>query len=266
MGTRPYEPPGFEASTSSAAPGPYNISGDIAEGRPARPKGSLLSFEYYSWYFDVETNDVLSRCLTALFPIGDRPFFTQDFGDEETGVVGGGNPDLYGPFWISTTVVFMLFFSSTLLGLMFTAWQGARFEYQFGLLTGAAGLMYGYTIFIPLGLWLVIKYVDIAPHTTLLQLICLYGYSNIIWIPVAILSAAPLLGTPTLANVLRWIFVAVGFGLSAMFLTKNVYRMLVPPDVGGSVVVNKRPAFAVLAAILLLHVGLSFIVKMTFFG
>lgn len=265
MGTQPYQPPGFEASTSSAAP--YNVSGNISEGRSSRPKGSFLSFEYYAWYFDVETRDVMTRCLAALFPIGNRPFFEHDdYADQEAGLVSSGNADLYGPFWICTTVVFMLFFSSTLLGVMFTAWQGGRFEYQFGLLTGAAGLMYGYTLFIPLGLWLVVRYLDIAPRTTLLQFICLYGYSNVIWIPVAILSVAPLLGTPTLANVLRWIFVAVGFAFSAMFLTKNVYRMLVPADVGANVVVNKKPAMAILGAIVVLHIGLSFVVKMTFFG
>jgi hypothetical protein len=55
-----------------------------------------------------------------------------------------GNPDLYGPFWIATTVVFILFLTGTI------SWKLAiggkdSFGYDFGLLSGAAGLIYGYT-------------------------------------------------------------------------------------------------------------------------
>jgi len=55
-----------------------------------------------------------------------------------------GNPDLYGPFWIATTVVVILFLTGSI-----SQWLRAEgkdyYGYDFRLLSGAAGLIYGYT-------------------------------------------------------------------------------------------------------------------------
>ncbi|KFY63348.1 hypothetical protein V496_04016 [Pseudogymnoascus sp. VKM F-4515 (FW-2607)] len=52
----------------------------------------FLSLGFYSQFFDVDTSSVLSRSGAALYP---RANFLD---------VLDGNPDLYGPFWIATTV------------------------------------------------------------------------------------------------------------------------------------------------------------------
>lgn len=47
-----------------------------------------------------------------------------------------GNPDLYGPFWIATTVVFILFLGGTISD--FLSKKGIEpFVYDFKLLSGA---------------------------------------------------------------------------------------------------------------------------------
>lgn len=75
---------------------------------------------------------MLRRCQAAIFP---RANFLD---------VLDGNPDLYGPFWIATTVVVILFLTGSIS-------QWLRIEgkdyygYDFRLLSGAAGLIYGYT-------------------------------------------------------------------------------------------------------------------------
>jgi hypothetical protein len=273
MGSQAYVPPDFEASGSSNAPLAGGGAGFSGTGERRPRTGGIFSFDYYAWYFDVDSNDVARRCLFAINPLNKTPFLEQEdtFGGQlesgRSGLVAGGNPDLYGPFWICTTVVFVLFFASSLMGMLFSSWQGVKYEYQFDLLTGAAGLMFGYTFVVPVVLWLVIRYLDISPATTVLQLICLYGYSNITWIPIAILSISPLVGTPTLSNIIRWVFIGLGFVVSGSFLAKNIYKTIVPSlDHSQSLTVNKRPALFVLVGVLAMHVGLAIGIKFLFFA
>jgi hypothetical protein len=66
---------------------------------------------------------VLSRCWAALYP---RANFLD---------VLEGNPDLYGPFWIATTVVFILFLGGTISKYLAME-KGLHFAYDFTLLSG----------------------------------------------------------------------------------------------------------------------------------
>jgi hypothetical protein len=66
-------------------------------------------------------------------------------------------------------------------------------KYDWGLLSGSAGLIYGYTGIVPIGLFFVLKWFG-SESANLLECWCLYGYSNIIWIPVALISWSPITG------------------------------------------------------------------------
>lgn len=138
-----------------------------------------------------------------------------------------GNPDLYGPFWIATTVVVILFLAGTISDRLHQSGQ-TRFVYDFKLLSGAAGLIYGYTIFVPVGLWAVLKWFG-SQSADVLECWSLYGYANIIWIPVALISWSQLEGEfgrcfKALLTVLalNYAFVAVGYAVSAVFLFRNL--------------------------------------------
>lgn len=65
----------------------------------------------------------MSRCWAALFP---RANFLD---------VLEGNPDLYGPFWIATTVILILFLGGT-ISQWLVANAGTPFMYDFKLLSG----------------------------------------------------------------------------------------------------------------------------------
>lgn len=68
---------------------------------------------------------MLARCGAALWP---RANFLD---------VLEGNPDLYGPFWIATTVVFILFAGGTVSEYLADTGEGAGgFRYDFGMLSG----------------------------------------------------------------------------------------------------------------------------------
>jgi hypothetical protein len=114
---------------------------------------------------------VLRRCWAALYPRA--PFLD----------VIDGNPDLYGPFWIATTVVFILFLAGTLNAKI----TGNTGGYDWGLLSGASGLIYGYTGVVPLLLWGLMRWGGVE-GLSLVEGWCLYGYANLIWIPVALIS------------------------------------------------------------------------------
>lgn len=179
----------------------------------------------------------MSRCWAALYP-------RSNFLD-----VLEGNPDLYGPFWIATTVVLILFLGGTISDKL--AQPGAApFAYNFQLLSGAAGLIYGYTLFIPMGLYLALRYFG-SESANLLECWALYGYANLIWIPVALISWSPI-------SILNWVFVGVGFGMSVAFLLRNLYPVLSATD--------KQVSKILLIVVIVLHAALSLTIKILFFA
>ncbi|GAB7337299.1 hypothetical protein MBLNU457_g2660t1 [Dothideomycetes sp. NU457] len=200
-------------------------------------KHYLWSLSFYSQFFDVDTASVGSRCLNALYP---RTNFLD---------ILDGNPDLYGPFWIATTVVVILFLTGTISAYL-AAIGKAHFHYDFTLLSGAAGLVYGYTFLLPLGLWGVLKWSG-SEGANLLECWALYGYANITWIPVALVSWSPL-------TALNYAFVGVGFAVSTVFLFRNLYPVLSATDVKTSKVL--------LIAVVALHAGLAIAIKILFFA
>lgn len=173
-------------------------------GQQSTSKRYLWSLAFYQQFFDIDTNQLLYRCRATLYP-------RQNFLD-----VLEGNPDLYGPFWIATTVVVILFLTGTISSYLASQGKG-HFVYDFGLLSGAAGLVYGYTLFVPMGLWGTLKWFG-SESANLMECWALYGYGNLIWIPVALVSWIPL-------SALNYAFVGVGFALSAVFLFRNLYAV-----------------------------------------
>ncbi|KAL8381234.1 hypothetical protein RB595_005489 [Gaeumannomyces hyphopodioides] len=200
-------------------------------------KRFLWSIQFYQQFFDVDTSAVLSRCWAALYP---RANFLD---------VLEGNPDLYGPFWIATTVVFILFLGGTIS--QYLAVKGTSpFAYDFTLLSGAAGLIYGYTLAIPVILFLALRYFG-SESANLLECWALYGYSNLIWIPVAIVSWSRI-------DILNYVFVAVGFGYSVAFLLRNLYPVLSATD--------RQTSKALLIVVVVLHFALAVTIKFLFFA
>ncbi|KAF1823331.1 Yip1-domain-containing protein [Dissoconium aciculare CBS 342.82] len=208
---------------------------------PGRQTGSskrfLWTLSFYQQFFDVDTDQILLRCRAALFP-------KQNFLD-----VMEGNPDLYGPFWIATTVVVILFLTGTISSYLAHSGKD-HFAYDFKLLSGAAGLIYGYTLFIPLGLWAVLKWFG-SESANVLECWALYGYANLIWIPVALVSWSQL-------TALNYAFVAVGFGVSAVFLFRNLFPVVSATDA--------KTSRILLVVVIALHAGLAIAIKILFFA
>ncbi|KAL2267506.1 hypothetical protein VTJ83DRAFT_4783 [Remersonia thermophila] len=229
---------GAGKNTSSTLPLPATAGSSSGGGSGSGGgKRYLWSLSFYAQFFDVDTTSVLQRCWAALYP---RANFLD---------VLEGNPDLYGPFWIATTVVLILFLGGTISGYMAREGRGT-FAYDFRLLSGAAGLIYGYTFVIPVVLYLALRYFG-SESANLLECWALYGYNNLIWIPVALVSWSPI-------AILNWVFVGVGFGLSVAFLLRNLYPVLSATD--------RQTSKILLILVVALHFGLAVAIKVLFFA
>ncbi|KAK5101756.1 hypothetical protein LTS08_004215 [Lithohypha guttulata] len=226
---------------SSSTTNPANLPNDPSHVSSSRQgKRYLWSLSFYAQFFDVDTATVLHRCRSALLPFlpGAAPFLdTLD-----------GTPDLYGPVWIATTVVAILFLTGTISHKL--ALEGKKhFEYDFRLLSGAAGLIYGYTLFVPAAIWAALRWFG-AQSLELVECWALYGYGNLFWIIVALLSWSPL-------NWLNYFLVALGYAVSVFFLVKNLYPVISATD--------KKTSQIMLVLVVVLHAGLAIAIKVLFF-
>ncbi|KAG0787937.1 hypothetical protein G6F57_003664 [Rhizopus arrhizus] len=147
----------------------------------------IWSVEYYATFFDVDTSQVIERCLKSMYPVGD---FAADTLQNQ--------PDLYGPFWIATSVVFSVFVCSSLAGSLAAYIAGQSHVYDFTLLSFAVFVVYMYAFLCPALIWASTKYFGCQP--SLLDIINYYGYSLTIWIPVSLLCIIPY-------DYARWAFV-----------------------------------------------------------
>ncbi|KAJ4364588.1 hypothetical protein N0V83_009184 [Neocucurbitaria cava] len=200
-------------------------------------KHYLWTLSFYAQAFDVDTAEVLRRCVSTIYP-------RLNFLD-----VLEGNPDLYGPVWIATTVVVILFLTGTINQYLAHTGKG-HFAYDFKLLSGAAGLVYGYTASVPVALWAVLKWYG-SESANLLECACLYGYANLVWIGVALVSWSPV-------AILNYVFVALGLAFSAFFLLRNLYPVLSTTEAKTSKIL--------LIVVLALHTGFAIAIKVLFFA
>ena len=116
--------------------------------------------------------------------------------------------------------------------------------------TGAAGLIYGYTLVIPVVLFGALRYFG-SDSAQLLECWALYGYGNLVWIPVALISWSGV-------GVLNWVFVGLGFALSVSFLLRNLYPVLSATD--------RQTSKILLILVVALHFGLALAIKILFFA
>lgn len=133
----------------------------------------IWSLDYYSTFFDVDTSQVLDRCLKSMYPVGDYAADTLN-----------NQPDLYGPFWIATSVVFSVFVCSSLAGSLAAYIAGKPHVYDFTMLSFAVFVVYMYAFLCPALVWASTKYFGCRP--SLLEIINYYGYGLTIWIPVSV--------------------------------------------------------------------------------
>lgn len=233
--------------------------------------GSNWGLGYFAQYFDVTTNDVLQRILWSAVPIrktgidmdeselteplasnidsSDAFSPTIDSDDRLLEQIGGrrkqysymerfiqSRPDFYGPFWISTTLVFLVALFSNLVSYSnyktkmlhkgepdsLESWQ-----YSVDELNMTASLVTFYITLLPALLWFLFWFRGCAKYYTLTETMCAYGYSLSIFIPLsAILMVQNIL--------FRYVAMILAASASGLVLVMSFLPMVLSNQGGGS--------------------------------
>lgn len=134
-------------------------------------------------FFDVSSNEIVQRLVHSLIPFS--PHFHPIFHSK---------PDLYGPFWILTTMIAMLFIVANLTRYIEVGRK--EFEYNFTVIPFSAGVIYGVGLGLPTIVHSCQKWfgsgVRQARVTPLTSAIGIYGYSFSSFIVVTILCSIPI--------------------------------------------------------------------------
>ena len=183
-------------TSSSSPPPPVDVTIDLSDPKPLPPVFSddgreykMWELEYYQKYFNITTQDVLIRMAKSIIPYGDDFFKTID-----------GRADLYGPFWVPTTLIFFMAATGN-FGTYLACADPDLYVADFLKVVYGALAIYGYVVILPLALWGVFKYFDIP--LGFVDNLCLYGYSLTVYLPIAVLAIAP-------SGILRWILLGIG--------------------------------------------------------
>lgn len=118
---------------------------------------------------------VLMRCLTTMLPTSPS-YLTAHVTP---------SPDLYGPFWTLTTLIFALFVFSSLASSIVSYLSSTPITYDFQLLSMAMGIVYVYGVGVPFALWGILKYLGV-PEWGLVEAWSIWGYGMFVWIPVTV--------------------------------------------------------------------------------
>ncbi|KAL1499738.1 hypothetical protein AB1Y20_012425 [Prymnesium parvum] len=225
----------------SAVPPP-----DLEEAQRPSGSSSFWSIKYYQPLFDVDTLQVLNRIKGALLPRPKGAFFE----------LVSASPDLYGPFWISTTLIFAMAITGNLAS--YFAFQGpsSQWKYNFNQLTLAGTVIYSYVTILPLVFWMALRYYDASKK--LVDVLCIYGYTLSVFVPISVFCVLP-------SNLLRWLLLILSGLISGIFLLSNFHAHLAdcfPYGEGDA----KKKTYLILGSMLAFHVGLLIIFKAYFFS
>jgi len=213
------------------------------DGEPGRPHRKWYNFwkpSFYQPYFDVDTRDVLRRCLAGIIPAG-KPFFERI----------EGNPDFYGPFWITTTVLFLLAISSNFAEYIAYWLQDAasHWMYDFEKVSIGAAVFYGFLLLVPLIIWALQRFV-VKAKLTLIQVYCVYGYSL-----TSFLIATPFCIAPY--EWVRYVVILIACVISCLCIIVSFLKALRHDLAKGIIVI---------IVALIFHVALALTYKIYFFS
>ena len=203
---------------------------------------SRFSIKRYRGFFDVTTYEVGSRIRRSLF------FWKNDFLDRLN-----NNPDLYGPFWIASTLVFVSAAAANTAGYIAHHQESsAGWYYDVDKVFGSMVIFFGYVGGVGMLSWAAMKYFNGAAAPSLATIWCIYGYALSIFVPISVACIVP-------SNAARWAFVMSATAVSAVFLVQSFKVFMVNSAVEGS---KSVPILALVAAV---HAGLGLALKFVFF-
>lgn len=216
---------GLPASSPAAGPSASSSRADPAS-RTSAPY-SPFNLAYYAVYFDVDTTMILKRVGLSLVPRGG---FIADACEGQVDLYGacclhclrgvraaavlllpGRSLTLAtGPFWTLTTLILLLYTTSTLTSSLQQYMAGQPVVSNLPLLSTATTLVYIYGLALPAALWALTRWLGVGSWGPA-EALGIYGYAMSVFIPVSLLCLIPV-------GIARWAFVGLGAASSGFFL------------------------------------------------
>lgn len=216
--------------------------------------------EFYTQFCDVDTNDVLARMGNVLLPFVPPDFLRERHWSYSGGMKSSMMPsglanaaaayggtvekraDLYGPFWISTTLWVLLAVVGNIMDKLaynrhvqqyndniakmvnssvpgqhlYTPEPPTKWVYNFQTASVGATVVYFFMVFMSLLVWGLMKWKNVPVGLT--DALCLYGYSMFVWILGAILCAVP-------ATAFQWLVCILAGVWSSGYLLLNMWEL-----------------------------------------
>jgi len=162
----------------------------------------LCIFNFIKPYFKVKYNDIKTRVISSFIPLNNN--FIK---------IANDNPDLYGPFWIYTTLIYVMAAGGA-LSYYFT--NSANNYFQM-FVPVAGSIIYTFGFGFPFALWICMKLFKI--DMKYVSLICLYGYSLTCLVPVLILCSTGFAW-------IQWLLLMYGICNSTAFVLINLWNII----------------------------------------
>jgi len=210
---------------------------------------ACLTLESYKAYFDIDADDIITRIKSVMLNFYKPEHFRNNIlGVQKTDTLKG--PDLYGPFWITMTLIFFIAVTSNMHDYIHKS-DMEEFEYDINHLLRAASVLCSYSFGLPIILWMTTLCMNM-PALLLVEWVCIYGYSLVPFIPAVILCLIP-------NGLLLWILLTLATVISCSFVVRNVAVPMLSTDAG------QAKASPVLMAIMGSHVIFLLFLKFSFY-
>mmetsp|Transcript_19112 Transcript_19112/g.41102 ORF Transcript_19112/g.41102 Transcript_19112/m.41102 type:complete len:360 (+) Transcript_19112:92-1171(+) len=224
---------------------------------------ACFRLESYFQYFDMETTDITARLKASLlqFHLPDQ-FRTAVVGDVATDTLKG--PDLYGPVWVSFTLIFLVAVTSNIHAY----WTHERkvkntsaddaanideFEMDIQRLLHASTIVCFFCFGVPTVFWLATNCLGM-PDISWGMWICCYGYCQVPYLPATILIAV----LPF--ELVSWPALGAATTMSVLLILRNLSTPLLAQDSA-----SHAKAAPFILAILAAHAIYFLVVKIVFF-
>lgn len=205
-----------------------------------------MSLERLQPYFNVTTKDVVTRVMLSLVPFNKK--FFENYNNR---------PDLYGPFWILTSLVAAIFISGNVSRYITWPSKEVPFSYSFKTVPVATSVIYGVGIGLPLFIKLILNLYgtgDPATRTvTTVQSIGIYCYSFSSMIIATILCGL----IPY--SIAHWILISLAGVQSIGFLLITYHEDLKKE-------LETKQRWALIVLICLVQIGMLALLKFYFFS
>lgn len=217
---------------------------------------ACLTMDSYKIYFDIDADDIVRRMRGVFYTFYKPEHFRNNImGSTKTNELKG--PDLYGPFWITMTLIFFIGVTANLHGYVHRN-EVDEFDYDINHLLHAASILVSFSFGLPTILWMTTTCCMSMNALQLVEWICLYGYSLVPYLPAVVLSVIPV-------SIIAWVTLAAATTVSCLLVIRNVAPVLMGSDTGNGGVGGPAKGPPIVLAMLGCHVVFFLVLKFTFY-